>query len=82
MKEGPRKWMADRQERVLRKRIAENKMEGGDYPQSPIDLKLLAVLLLPFMPVFLYSLFVFFSSVFLFIYMLIIFFYFAILVGE
>eukprot|EP01087_Luapelamoeba_hula_P021137 TRINITY_DN7332_c0_g1_i1.p1 TRINITY_DN7332_c0_g1~~TRINITY_DN7332_c0_g1_i1.p1 ORF type:complete len:605 (+),score=103.27 TRINITY_DN7332_c0_g1_i1:60-1874(+) len=59
----------------------DNKMEGSDYPQSPVDAKTLLVLLLPFLPVFLYSLVVFFSSVFLFIYMLIIVLYFTVLVA-
>ena len=82
IKATPRKWVEQLHERELRKNIAENKMEGGDYPQSPVDLKLLGVLLLPFLPVFLYSVIVFFSSVFFFIYFLAILLYFALLVGK
>ena len=82
IKKMPQQLLEKRNEMIAKKRLAENKMESGDYPKAPFQPKVLLILLLPFMPVFLYSLLVFFSSVFLFIYMLLIILYFGVLVGK
>ena len=65
----PKKLMEKRNEMITKNLIAKNKMESGDYPKAPIQPKALAILLLPFLPIFIYFFYVFSASIILFVYM-------------